>query len=768
MPRNYFSRLFRIKRLLRLLIGLLILWVIGWYAVPFLASMPPGLQSSADTQPPTAGGATVLDRNGQRLATLPGEDFYYTEPIPLAQVPQMFIKATLAAEDKRFYEHGGVDFLALARAVFSGVSDREFSSGASTITQQLAKISNPPAPRTVWTKIKEVLQARRIEMTLSKDQILEAYLNRLDYGNLRRGPVAAARYYFGRMPQHLSPAECAMLAGLPQGPTRLNPMEHPDRALKRRNMVLQRMKEEALYPAEMIDRALQEPLFDKIAVERREAIAPHVIAALGRENRSGVIHTTLDATLQSDARQIVQQELEKLKAHHVTQAAVIVVENATGNILCLIGSGDRNNPTGGLQDGTRLLRSPGSTLKPFVYAQALMHGAYPGTILPDVPTAYRNAHGLEAPHNYNHSYLGPVSIRRALACSQNIPAMKALELYGGVRTQIELQSNLGLIPPTADPDRYGLGLAIGNAEVRLRDLTAAYVCLARGGTHIPLQLEAQTTTPPAPRRILPESICFMVADIMADRVARQEAFGQSALMNLPFTYACKTGTSSDYRDNWCLGFTAEVTVGVWVGNFDAAPMDGVGGMDGAAPIFFNLLRRVHSTLPASFPARPAAVKSVRIDYRTGKRATDATPDKYVRTELTTNATMPPYAARDDYDAKGRALLDSRYTEWFHSPACRDKNAFCPAAEQWSGLRPHVLVPPDGSKLALDPELPGGGDRIKLETNLPSGAIWSCPTLQIEQNGDEAYATLAPGTHTITVHHPRYRLTATSTITVREL
>ncbi len=749
------------KRLLRLLIGLLLLWAVFWYAVPFLAPIPPGLES------PPAVGAKVLDRNGARLATLPGEDFYHVEPIPLAEVPEMFIKATLAAEDKRFFQHGGVDFLALARAVFYGMSDREFSSGASTITQQLAKISNPPAARTVCTKIKEVFQARRLEMTMSKEQILEAYFNRLDYGNLRRGPVTAARYYFGRKPEHLSLAECAMLAGLPQGPTRLNPMEHPDRALKRRNAVLQRMKEEALYPAEMIERALQEPLFDKKAAEWRQAIAPHVIAALSREKRTGAVQTTLDAALQTGAQQIVQQELEKLNAHHVTQAAVIVVENATGNILCLIGSGDRSDPAGGLLDGTTLLRSPGSTLKPFVYAQAFIHGAYPGAILPDVPTAYRSKHGLEAPHNYNKSYMGPISIRRALACSQNIPAMKALELYGGVSKQIELLSNLGMIPPTADPDRYGLGLAIGNAEVRLRDLTAAYVCLARGGTYIPLRLE-QSTPPIPPRRILPETVCYMVADIMADRDARKEAFGQSALMNLPFTYACKTGTSSDFRDNWCLGFTAEVTVGVWVGNFDATPMDGVGGMDGAAPIFFRLMRLIHSGIPATFPPRPEGVRSIRIDARTGKKAADVTPQKYVRHELTTKAGMPPLASRNDYDAEGRALLDSRYAEWFNNPACREKDAFNLAAEQWSGLTPHVLVPPDGSKLALDPELPGGGDRIKLETNLPSGAVWSCPTLQIDQIGDNAYATLTPGTHTITVHHPRFNLTATSTITVREL
>ncbi len=758
-------RFFTKKRLLWGMGILLMLWGIVWYAAPFLVTAPPGLEH----EPPA--GAVVLDRHGNRLATLPGADYYHAEFVPSEQVPQMLINATLAAEDKRFYAHGGVDFLALGRAVFAGVTNREFSSGASTVTQQLAKIANPPADRNVLTKIKEVFQARRLEMTMSKEAILQAYLNRLDYGNLRRGPVTAARFYFGRELDQLSLAQTALLAGLPQGPGRLNPLKHPQRALKRRNTVLQRMLDEGMYPAEMIERAMAEPLFAKGIEPERMPVAPHVVSALSQAGRTGTLRTTLDARLQIKAAQIVSAELEKLKDRHVTQAAVVVVENATGNILCLIGSADRTHPKGGLLDGTALLRSPGSTLKPFVYAQAFMRGAFPGSILPDVPTAYRSDRGLDAPHNYNGRYMGPISMRTALACSQNIPAMKALEDYGGVEQQLELLRALGVLPTVnaADADRYGLGLAIGNAEVRLRDLTAAYACLARGGLYLPLRLEATQTPPPSPRRVLPETVCYMVADILADRVARRPAFGNAPLLNLPFRYACKTGTSSDFRDNWCMGFTAEVTVGVWVGNFDVSPMRNVGGMDGAAPIFAAIMRYIHEQTPATFPAKPPGIEYVRIDARTGKRVgTAQVPPQYVRTEPVTSAGMPPPAAQTDYDEQGRALLDSRYTQWYRSPGCNERDAYAPAADRWAGITPRVLHPPNGSRLALDPELPGGGDKIELRSNLPAGAIWSSPTLRIDQNGDTAHAILTPGAHTITVHHPRLNLTATATITVREL
>lgn len=734
-----------------------------WYAVPWLFPVPDGL-----VHPPVPG-ALVLDRDGGRIATLPGPDDYHAEPVRLEDVPEMLVQATLAAEDKRFFSHGGADFPALARAVATNAAGGEVVSGASTITQQLAKNASPPGERTLAAKAREFFQARRMEMAMSKKEILEAYFNRLDYGNLSRGPAAAARFYFGREMGRLSLAECALLAGLPQGPSFLNPLRHPERALERRNRVLRRVRKEGMFPTEMVDRALREPLFSGGTEEDRQPVAPHVTAAFIRAGRTGEVHTTLDASLQRGALGVVRRELGRLEGHHVTQAAVVVVENATGNILCLIGSADRRHPAGGLLDGTSVPRSPGSALKPFVYVQAFMLGAYPGTVLPDVPTTYRTAGGLEAPQNYNRAYMGPISIRKALACSQNIPAMRALGTFGGSSRLLKLLEELGIRGIAGNAFHYGLGLAIGNAEVTLRDLTGAYACLARGGSFLPLRLEKGREAPVPERAVLPGNACFMVADILADREARMAAFGDPELMNLPFRYACKTGTSSDFRDNWCLGFTREVTVGVWVGNFDASPMKEVGGMAGAAPIFAGVMKLAHRDRPASFLQPATGMTRVRIDARTGKRAgAMPLPAACIREEWVTRETMPEEASPADYDAAGRAYLDSRYTEWFTGPSCTAADAFCLLPESWSGEAPRILVPADGSRLVLDPELPGGGRRLKLRSNLPTGAVWSSPTLRIIQHGDEAHALLEPGTHAITVRHPDLNLEQRAAITVREL
>lgn len=753
------------RNILWIACGLAAAWLLFWYVVPLMTPLPAGLSQSEDP------GAVVLDCRGTRLATLPGKDYYYTEPMTFAELPDMLMQATLAAEDKRFFSHGGADFLALARALMDNISGGQVLSGASTITQQLAKnASNAQSSRSLSDKVREFFQARHMELTMSKGEILENYFNRLDYGNLRRGPAAAARFYFGRAPKNLSLAECALLAGLPQGPSRLNPLTHPERALERRNHVLQRLREEGLFPEDMLARAEQEPLFSLSLDERCTSVAPHVISSYIRAGRTGVVRTTLDADLQRHAQRIVQKELERLQGHHVQQAAVMVVENATGHILCLIGSGDRVHPAGGLLDGTATRRSAGSTLKPFVYAQAFLMGAYPGTMMPDIPTTYRSAHGLEAPRNYNNAHMGPISVRKALACSQNIPAMRALGQFGGAARLLALLKKMGMTGIEQKAAYYGLGLAIGNAEVTLRELTAAYVCLARGGTCKTLVLEpGNGEVADSPASILPGEVCWLVADIMADREARLATFGDHEFLALPFRYALKTGTSSDFRDNWCVGFTRELTVAVWVGNFDASPMQAVGGISGAAPIFAGIMKQAHQSRSASFLEPTGSLSRIRIDARTGKRIGDMQiKPQYIREEWTCRSSMPSLASEADYDASGHAYLDSRYTEWFTSPSCTVKDVYCLLPNRWSGEKPRILVPLDGSRLILDPEIPGGGRTLKLHSNLPTGAQWSSPSLNIIQQGDEARLDLKPGIHVIQVKHPALGLEQQSTITVRQL
>lgn len=717
--------------------------VVLWWGIPWLFPLPEGLSGYKIP------GAVILDREGKVMARLPGEGFYWGESSSLAEMPPDLIKATLAAEDKRFFSHGGMDFCAFVRAVFSNVRSGRIVSGASTISQQLIKLSSPPGARTLPAKIREFFQSRHLEMIWNKEDILSAYFERLDYGNMRVGPAAAARFYFSKSLNELSLAESALLAGIPQAPSRLNPLRHPERIQKRRDWILQRMQTEQDYPADKIERALQES--PVCTVDRnREVPAPHLMSSFLHKKRQGVIKTTLDASLQKKAYDITARELSLLKAQEAGQAAVLVMDNETGDVLAWVGSGNRKDPHGGLLDGVLVPRSAGSTLKPFVYAMGFRAGSWAGEILPDVPTLYRSANGSDAPRNFNNRYRGPLSVREALACSQNIPAMKMLERSGGERAFVDFLQHWGFTSVKKGKTEYGLGLAIGNAEVRLLELVEAYAALARGGVRIPAHVEYGEAEIKEKQVLISREISFVLADILSDETARAAAFGMEGPLNLPFRCAVKTGTSSDFRDNWCIGFTREVTVGVWVGNFDFRRMKGISGISGAGPIFHEVMKSAHENRPATFPEPPEGVVSVSIDRRNGHLADNAEmiPDGYIRREWAFCARLPVSARAVDYDEKGRALLDGRYEEWYASEDNQLKDSYALGKKLWTGATPRVLAPASGATLVLDPEMPDSGRFVPLESNLPADAKWTSPTLRIFYRSGRPFAELAPGEHTL--------------------
>lgn len=686
------------------------------------------------------------------MALLPGEGFYLGENRPLADIPAELVDATLAAEDKRFRSHGGMDFLALGRALFSNVRSGRVVSGASTISQQLVKISSSRVPRTLPVKIREFFQARRLEMLWSKEDILSAYFERLDYGSKRVGPAAAARFYFSKPLEELSLAEYALLAGIPQAPSRLNPLRRMERVQKRRDWILRRMMTELGYPGDRIERALkEEPM---CSVDRsREQAAPHLMSRFLRSKREGVVKTTLDADLQKKVHAIVVRELSRLRVQEAGQAAVLVMDNETGDILTWVGSGNREDPRGGQLDGVLIPRSAGSTLKPFVYAMGFRAGSWAGEIVPDVPTLYRNTNGADAPRNFNNRYRGPLSVREALACSQNIPAMRMLERAGGVDSFLNFLRHWGFSSIKKGQTEYGLGLAIGNAEVRLLELVEAYGTLARGGERIPARLEYGEDGAGEREVLISREIAFVLADILSDETARVASFGQESPLNLPFRCAVKTGTSSDFRDNWCVGFTREVTVGVWVGNFDFRKMKGVSGISGAGPIFHEVMKAAHENRKATFPQPPEGVVNVSVDGRNGRVVETGNvtiPDKYVRREWAFRENFPQSAVPSDYDGRGRALLDGRYAEWYASEDNQLKESYALTTELWNNETPRILVPASGSVLVLDPEMPDSGRFIYLKSNLPSGAKWSSSTLRIFYRNSSPVAELVPGDHTLKV------------------
>jgi penicillin-binding protein 1C len=746
-------------------------WILAWFALPFAVPLPESLSGAPPASP------VILDRHGTPIHRLTLPDFSRGRPVALRDIPREFIDCTLAAEDRRFYGHGGVDLLATARAAFDWLRLGRAVSGASTITQQLVKISSPPAPRSISTKVREALAARRLEMTHSKDWILAAYLNRLGYGRLRRGSAEAARYFFQKPLGDLSLGECALLAGLPQAPSRLDPIRHPERALARRSVVLDRLARNFPYPKSRIDRARAEPLRLR-PVGDSTVHAPWLAASLSRmagpdgADGGGDIRTTLDLPLQRDVEAIVREELSRLAGTNARHAAVVVLDNATGDILALVNSGNWSDPLGGQLNGALLPRSPGSALKPFTYLLAFEQGgAFPGTIIADVPTRFRTEDGLDAPENYDHTYRGPVTIRVALASSLNVAAMRQLNRLGGPEPLFKLLTRLGIDTLGPDPAPYGLGLTIGNAPVRLLGLTNAYATLARGGTLLPPRIllppsandpqvdrVSHPSTPdfrPSTSSFFSPTSAFLIADILSDPEARAMAFGPAASIRLPFRCAVKTGTSSDFHDNWCLGFTPQTTVGVWVGNFEFNPMTGVSGITGAGPVFRRVMARAHRDRPATWFMPPADLARIEIDPRTGKRTDDSLPPSVPRVaEWCPRDRFPLTAASSDYDARGRVRLDATYREWFDSAPLADRSRFTldPGRPAPRPLR--VLAPSPDATYFLDPELPTGGCRLRLATNLPGLAEWSSPTLEIEPTRPEPTALLVPGDHILVATDPR--------------
>jgi len=758
----------------------------GWYVLPFCVSLPPCLLEEPDASP------VVVDRHGLPISHLTLADSSRSTPVSLDQFPADLIVCTLAAEDKRFYGHGGIDFLATGRAASDLVGKRRVVSGASTITQQLIKISSPPARRTPLTKIREVLAARRLEMTWSKERILTAYLNRLDYGNLRVGAAEAARFHFQKPMADLSLAECALLAGIPQAPSRLNPLHHPEKALKRRNVVLQRLAAAGKTDPARIASALAEPInlrplkesqpapwlaaltppASSLSAARPDSDDP--AADAGKPpvltNNRQVIRTTLDLPLQRELEAIVHEETAKLKAANLRHAAVVVIHNPSGEILALVSSAAWFDPRGGQLNGALVPRSPGSTLKPFTYLLAMeLNHRTPASIIADIPSPYRTPQGLDLPENYDRAYRGPVTLRGALACSLNVPAMRELNALGGPAPLHRLLTTLGLTTLGDDTTAYGLGLTIGNAPVRLLELANAYAALARGGRYFPPVLFPDQAVPAEENRLPFAAVSYyLIADILSDPAARAPSFQPGGPLDLPFRCAVKTGTSSDFRDNWCIGFTPDFTVGVWAGNFENQPMKGISGVSGAGPIFHRTMLRMHRDKAPSWFPRPDGLTDVWIDTRTGKFAAADPANPHLRRDLVPSDEVPPPAAAGDYDLAGKALLDPIYTAWFASRHNQRHGelAMNPAPSHLEPLR--IIIPTDGVTLLLDPEIPSGSAKLRPVTNLPGTARWSSPTLRIDPATPEPIVHLAPGTHTLTATDPRTGISHNITLHVKAM
>ncbi|WP_425228595.1 penicillin-binding protein 1C [Sphingomonas sp.] len=580
--------------------------------------------------------------------------------VPLAQVSPTVRETLVAAEDHRFWRHGGVDWLALGGALRDRLSGHA-GRGASTISMQVAGYLNPdlarPGVRGWRDKLRQIRAAQALEAAWSKDQILEAYLNLAGFRGEAQGIGAAALGLFGATPASLSRDDALLLAALLP-----DPQATPDR-LARRACRLAHASDCASFQA-----AAASALGPARSLQLDPGLAPHLADRL--LTRPGLrVRTTLDAGVQRLAIEALRRQLIGLGGTRARDGAAVVVDNASGDVLAYVG-GIGGASTAPAVDNANSYRQAGSTLKPFLYAQAIERGYLtPASILDDSPVQLDTASGLYVPQNYDKGFKGPVSARTALAGSLNVPAVRTLLLVGVDPFRDRLW-DLGYHGMVEDGDYYGFSLALGSAEVTLLEQVAAYRALALGGRWGPLRLTAD-----APRvglrAITTPAAAWLVGDIIADPNARAATFGLDSALRLPFWAAVKTGTSKAMRDNWCIGWTPRFTVGVWVGNAEGDPMRAVSGTSGAAPVWRDLMTALNAAVPAAEPSAPGGVEARRIAFA--------------------------------------GAIEQPRREWF----LRGTGQSLIAAAPDTARRPHFTNPVAGSVYALDPDIPADRQRLAV-------------------------------------------------------
>ncbi len=657
----------------------------GWLLLPLLLlvaatlmaqrALPSRLQADAlDVAKPV-----VLDSSGEPLTTHYLQRWNTADRLPLEQVPSFLKLAIVSAEDRRYWQHGGVDWRARVGAIWQFLRVGRAVRGASTISEQVVRLLHP-RPRTVWSRWVEGFEAMRLEARFSKQEILEFYLDQVPYGANRRGLRQAARHYFGREPATLSEAEMLALAVMPRAPSRLDPLR--DAAALRGPMqrVAQRMADDGVIAADRIKGLAAPPV--ALRADDDSVPAAHFVAEARRRAAVGgneTLRTTLDRALQRDAQRLLDQRVRDLSKVGVRQGGLLVVA-LDGNRVRSWNVANLDALDGEIGIDTVLTpRQPGSALKPFVYALALEEGWTAATRITDDPTAAHVGDGLHPVRNYSRLSYGDVSVREALGNSLNVPAVKALQFVGGERF-LGLLRQLGMTGLTAHPDFYGDGIALGNGEVTLAQLVSGYAALAKQGRAQGLSLFEDGRDASASTPVLSRESASIITDILSDPRARLLEFGDGGLLRFPGQTAVKTGTSSDYRDAWCVAYNHAYVVGAWMGTLDGAAMDGVTGSIGPA----LLVRSVFGLLDRRSAPAPLALS-------------------------------PNLEARLIRDVDG-----GERREWFAPGTAPSADAGAEAS--WAGSAPStpgLLQPFDGLRLALDPRVPA--DQQALEFQLAAVA-----------------------------------------------
>lgn len=636
--------------------------------------------------------AALLDRNGEVLHELRvdprGRRLAWTR---LADISPAMLQALVLSEDRRFREHRGVDWMALGAAGLGNLlsGDRR---GASTITMQVAalldgRLRPGRGKRTLGQKWDQMQAARAMEQVWSKDEVLEAYLNLVTFRGELQGIAAASRGIFDKDPGGLDRAESSVLAALIRSPN-----AHPERVAARAVLLARSL--DGAVPAEEIRALAIDRLSRPYAVRRGVSLAPHAARLLLRDGAAAA-RSTIDSGVQRFATEALQEALSGLAGRNVQDGAVLVVENRTGEVLAYVGgSGDLSSAP--YVDGVQALRQAGSTLKPFLYGLAIEKRIITAaSLLEDAPLDLSTGRGVYRPANYDRAFRGTVTARTALASSLNIPAVRTLGLVGGCELVRVLRA-FGF-SGIADAEHYGPSLALGSADISLWDLVNAYRALANGGVSSGLRLVPGERTG-GRRRVLSADSAYIISDILSDREARSATFSLESPLATRFWSAVKTGTSKDMRDNWCVGYSDRYTVGVWVGNFSGASMWDVSGVSGAAPVWLEVMDRLHRTAASRAPKPPAGVVERTVRFPDG----------------------PEPAAR---------------REWFLAGTERDAVSVALPAE-----RPRILYPVPDLVIAVDPDIPADRQRVFFAATVQ--AAW---TLDGSPVSDGSWSPV-PGRH----------------------
>lgn len=690
---------------------------------------------------PHATGLRIEDRHGIPLRSTRAADGSRARWTSVAEMDSDLLLAFVAVEDKRFWSHHGVDPVAAGRAFLANRKAGRIVSGASTIPMQLARLLQPGS-RGWRSKFRETAWGIRLNWQLNKEELLEQYLNRVHLGQGAVGVTAAAQLYFGTSVHELGVGEAAMLAGLAHAPSRDNPFSSPSAARARRRVALERMQRASMISTAELERASVEPVMERSAGSA--FLAPHFTTRLVQLDSRGafeslrterVWRSTLDAELQREIEGEVQHAVSVLRLRAVRQAAAVVIDNVSGDILAWVGSPDFWEPRHGQTDMVVSARQPGSALKPFLYALAFDRGVSAATVLPDVPLSYATPTGAYSPRNYDRRFRGPVRAREALASSYNVPAVELAERIG-VGSLLNTLHRAGFNSLAREAEHYGLGLALGNGDVTLLELANGFRALANDGLWRPWRWligGSSGSVQVDEVRVVSAEGSALVLDILADPVARSPGFGLQTPFSFPFPVAVKTGTSRHFTDNWAVGVTRNFTVAVWAGNFSGEPMQGVSGITGAGP----LLNRVVMLTAGRYP--PGALRTpqelgliaARVCDVSGMLATEECPGFR---EWFIPGTEP--TAHDTWVRGNRVVLPAKYAEWSATAGANyvladggagdydDRTGMGDfrerTGEEGYGFR--VVSPLDGDILRIPPGVPERYASVALRAVGEAGAV----------------------------------------------